>query len=387
MNFAMRKKLVFVTLVLLLAVILSGCAGGPVRGTTWAGLTATDSTAYLADGSFVYAVNLNDGTQAWQYPAKANSKQVFYTTPVLTPEGYVIVGSSGTDHVLVAINPNDKDPETGSPREAWAFSDVKDHWVAAPLIVGDKLFAPNSDGNLYVLNLADGQSVKKAEKVIELGGRLWAKPTADAEGKRIFVTSLDHSVVAIDTTTYEVLWHVDLDAAIPDSVVVGADGLLYVGTLDSKFEKFDPATGEHETVLTMDGWLWGTPTVNGDTIYIADLTGKVYSYNSSTGAVDWSTQPDGAITASPVILPGSILIATESGKTEDDPGSLYAISLDGKSILWNEAISGERSGKIYSTPVVTKDLILVAPLGADGYLYAYNLEGREASWSPFTPGK
>lgn len=383
----MRKKLVFVTLVLLLAVILSGCAGGPVRGTTWAGLTATDSTAYLADGSFVYAVNLNDGTQAWQYPAKANSKQVFYTTPVLTEDGLVIVGSSGTDHVLVAINPNDKDPETGSPREAWTFSGSKDHWVAAPLVVGDTLFAPNSDGNVYVLNLADGQSVKEAEKVIEVGGRLWAKPTADAEGRRIFVTSLDHSVVAIDAETYEVLWHADLDAAIPDSVVIGSDGMLYVGTLDSKFEKFDPATGSHETVLTTDGWLWGTPVVNGESILIADLTGKVYSFNSSTGAVEWSIQPDGAITASPVILPGSILIATESGETEEDSGSLYAISADGESILWSEEIGGERSGKIYSTPVVTKDLILVAPLGADGYLYAYNLEGREASWSPFTPGK
>ena len=387
MNFAMRKKLVFVTLVLLLAVILSGCACGPVRGTTWAGLTATDSTAYIADGSLVFAVNLTDGAQVWQYPAKANSKQLFYTTPVLTEDGLIIVGSSGTDHVLVAINPNDMDGETKSPRVSWTFSGAEDHWVAAPLIVGDKLFAPNSDGNVYVLNLSDGQSVKEAEKVIEVGGRLWAKPTADAEGRRIFITSLDHSVVAIDAVTYEELWHADLDAAIPDSVVIGSDGMLYVGTLDSKFEKFDPATGEHQTVFTTDGWLWGTPVVNGDSILVADLTGKLYSYNTSTNAIAWSTQPDGAITASPVVVSDSILVVTESGTTEDDPGSLYAISADGASILWTEAISGERSGKIYSTPVVTKDLILVAPLGADGYLYAYNLEGRETSWSPFTPGE
>jgi len=381
----MRKKPVFVTLVLLIAVILGGCAGGPIRGTTWAGLAANDTTAYLADGSFVFAVNLNDGRQAWQYPAKANSKQLFYATPVFTPEGYVIIGSSGTDHILVAIDPNDINPETQSPAEAWTFTDAKDHWVAAPLIVGDKLFAANSDGNIYVLNLSDERSTKEAEQVIELGGRLWAQPITD--GERVFVTSLDHSVVAIDAKTYEILWHEDLTSAIPGSAVIGADGMLYVGTLDSHFEKIDPATGEHETVLTTEGWLWGTPAVEGDNIFIADLTGELYSYNTSTGANNWpSIKPDGAVTASPLILPGYILFATESGRTEEDPGNLFAVSPEGK-IMWNEEISGTKSGKIYTTPVLAGDLILVAPLGAEGYLYAYSLDGREASWSPFIPGK
>lgn len=380
----MRKKLVFVTLVLLIAVILSGCAGGPVRGTTWAGLAATNDTAYLADGSHVFAVNLSDGKQAWQYPAKADSKQLYFATPVITPDGLVIVGSSGTNHILVALDPNDINSETKSPSEAWTFTGAKDHWVAAPLVVGDKLFAANSDGNVYVLNLNDGKSSKEAEKVIELGGRLWAQPITD--GERVFVTSLDHSVVAIDAATYAVLWHVDLTSAIPGSAVIGADGMLYVGTLDSHFEKIDPVTGQHETVLTTEGWLWGTPATEGENIYLADLTGELYSYNTSTGANNWtSVKPDGAVTANPLVLPDYILFATETGKTEDDPGNLFAISREGK-ILWNEEVGGAKS-KIYTTPVVAGDLILVAPLGAEGYLYAYELDGREASWSPFTPGE
>jgi len=381
----MRKKLVFVTLILLVAVLLSGCTGGAVRGTTWAGLAASGTTAYLADGAYVYAVNLADGTEAWHYPAKADSKQLFYATPLITPDGLVVVGSSGTNHILVAINPQDIDPNTKSPREAWTFTAAKDHWVATPLIIGDTLFAANGDGNLYVLNLNDGKSVKEAEKVIALGGRLWAQPVTD--GTRIYVTSLDHSVVAIDAATYDILWHEDLTSAIPGSAVIGADGMLYVGSLDSHFEKIDPATGKHETVLTTTGWLWGTPAVEGDNIFFADLTGELYSYNTSTGANNWSViKPDGAVTASPLVLTDYILFATEAGKTVKDPGNLFAISREGK-ILWNEKISGTKSGKIYTTPVVAGDLILVAPLGADGYLYAYDLDGREASWSPFTPGK
>jgi outer membrane protein assembly factor BamB len=377
----MRKKLVFVTLLLLTAVILSGCVGGAARGTTWAGLTANGTTAYLADGPFVYAVNLNDGREIWHYPAKANSKQLFYATPAITADGLVIVGSSGTDHILVALNPNDINPDTKSPKEAWTFTGAKDHWVAAPLVVGDKLFAANGDGNVYVLNLSDGQSTKKAEKVIELGGKLWAQPITD--GTRVYITSLDHSVVAIDAMTYDILWHEDLTSAIPSSAVIGADGMLYVGTLDSKFEKFDPTTGKHETVLSTTGWLWGTPAVEGDNIFIADLEGEIYSYNTTTGANNWSSiKPDGPVTAGPLVLTDFILFATEHGKTDQDPGNLFAISREGK-ILWNEEVTG----KIYTTPVVVGDLILVAPLGGDGYLYAYTFDGRPASWSPFTPGE
>jgi outer membrane protein assembly factor BamB len=386
MIFSMRKKLVFVTLILLVAVLLSGCTSGAVRGTTWAGLAASENTAYLANGAYVYAINLTNGTEAWHYPAKADAKQLFYATPAITPDGLVIVGSSGTNHLLVAVNPNDISPDTKSPAEVWKFTAAKDHWVAAPLVIGNKLFAANGDGNIYVLNLNDGKSVKTAEKVIEVGGRLWAQPITD--GTRIFVTSLDHSVVAIDAATYSVLWHKDLTSAILGSPVVGADGMLYVGTLDSHFEKIDPATGAHETVLTTDGRLWGSPTVKADNIYVADLNGQLYSYNTGTGTNDWSSvKPDGAVTASPVILPDTILFATETGTTDKDPGTLFAINSDG-TVKWNKKLSGQKSGKIYTTPVLAGNLILVAPLGADGYLYAYNLnDGSEVTWSPFAPGK
>jgi outer membrane protein assembly factor BamB len=384
MNFSMRKKLVFVTLILLVAVLLSGCAG-PVRGTTWAGLAASETTAYLADGAMVYAINLSDGTEAWHYPAKADSKKVFYATPAITADGLVIVGSAGTNHLLAAINPKDIDPDTGSPKEAWTFTGAKDHWVAAPLIIGDKLFAANGDGNIYVLNLTDGQSIKVAEKTIEVGGRLWTQPTTD--GTRIFVTSLDHSVVAIDAATYEILWHQDLTSAILGSPVIGADGMLYVGTLDSHFEKIDPATGAHETVLTTDGRLWGSPAVKDDNIYVADLNGYLYAYNTTSGSNTWSSvKPDGAITASPLVLPDAILFATEAGATDKDPGNLYAINTDGTT-KWNKKLGGQKSGKIYTTPILAGNLILVAPLGADGYLYAYNAsDGSEVTWSPFAPG-
>ncbi len=368
----MRKKLLFISMALLGATLLSACVGGAVRGTTWAGLAADETTAYLADGPFVHAVNLDNGREAWRFPAKSDSKLLFHAPPAVTSDGLVIVGSAGGSHTLFALNPADITTSDGvnSPVPAWTFDEAQGAWVAAPLVVDNLLYAPNADGNLYVLDLNDGRSAKQAIKTIELDDRLWAQPVTD--GERLFVTSLDHSVYAIDLQTYEILWHVDVSGAIPGSPVIGPDGMLYVGSLASRLEKFDPVTGEHQSVFTAEYWIWSTPSLNEDTLYFGDLRGNFYSFNTAGGALNWSPiQPDGPITASALVQNGHLLLATESG-------NVYAIGKDGKT-LWYETVGG----KIYTTPVVVGDLILVAPMETDFYLAALDPNGRRV-WT-FSP--
>ena len=362
----MRKKTIFISMVLLSTVLLSACAGA-IQGASWPGLTAEGDIAYLANGGQVYAVNLNDGREVWHYPESPGTKLVFYAAPVLTEDGLVIVGSAGTEHTLIAIDPADISPETSSPVEAWTFTDAKDHWVASPLVVGDKLFAPNADGNLYILDLSDGRSQKQAVKVVELAGRLWAQPVTN--GELVFVTSLDHSVFAIDVETYEIVWHEDVGGAIPGSPAIGPQGMLYVGSLDSKLERFDPETGEHTSAVNADEWIWSTPVVDSDALYFGDLKGNFYSFNTSTGELNWRVQPDGPITANAILQNDHLLLATESG-------NIYAIGKDGKTLWFEEVKDDKGNGKIYTTPVVASDLILVAPLETEFYLIALDTNGR-----------
>jgi outer membrane protein assembly factor BamB len=374
----MRKKLLFISMVLLGAVLLSACTGGAVRGTTWPGLVADETTAYLADLTLVYGINLKDGKEVWRFSDPEDGKAQFYATPVITPDGLVIVGSASGKHILYALNPADLlvNGDYKNPAVEWTFTGATGSWVAAPLIVNEMLYAPNGDGNLYVFDLSDGQSQKQPVKVVELGGRLWAQPVTD--GKHVFVTSLDHSVHAVDIATYDIVWHEDISAAIPGSPAIGSDGMLYVGSLASQLERFDPETGEHSSVLDAKDWIWSTPVIDGNTLYFGDLQGNFYSFDTTTNALNWSIQPDGAITANALIQNDHILLATESG-------NIYAIGKDGQTLWFEQVRDAKVNGKIYTTPVTAGDLILVAPLGTEFYLTALDPNGRQV-WT-FVPGK
>ncbi len=369
----MRKKIFIVSAILLAAVLLAGCTGA----TAWPGLSAADDVAYLANTNLVYAVDLTDGKQLWSFRGEGGgfmntNPSLFVTTPVLTEDGLLIVLDSGSKHVMYALDTNDIDPDDKTPSTEWTFTEAKGHWIAPPLIVENRLFAPNSDGNVYVLDLQDGQSEKQAVEVIQLSGssnepgRLWAQPVSD--GERLFVTSLDHSVFAIDLATYNILWQENLGGAIPGGVVIGADGMLYVGSLAKQLERFDPATGEHTPVLDTNGWIWGTPIANGDNLYFGDIDGYFYSYNTVESKLNFEPiKPDAAITASPLVLGDKILVATESG-------DIYAVDNEGKSVLWFDV----DDGKAYTTPVFAGGHVLVAYLETDYYLVALDEEGRQA---------
>jgi outer membrane protein assembly factor BamB len=263
--------------------------------------------------------------------------------------------------------------------------------VAAPLQIDNHLFAPNSDGNLYVFNLDDGQTEKEPVEVIDLADDLWSQPVSD--GKNLYISSLDHSLIALDKNTYQVVWRQDLGSAITSPPILTSDGSLYVGSFASNLEKFDPATGNHEAVQKTTDWVWGTPSEVDNNLYFGDLGGNLYSYTLEGGKSNWDSTlipPDNwdpagnktadesrltAITASPLAMNNVLLVVTESG-------AIYQVDQDGKYELWGSK-EQQPGGKIYTTPVLAGDLVLVSPMNSDAFLYAYDLNGkREWSFKP-----
>ena len=351
-----KNRFLLPAFIALAAAALSACGTPPVNN--WPGLSADAEKAYVAGGTFVYAVNLGDGNEAWRYPDEANNKHQFFAAPTLTPDGQLLVGSAGTEHVFLSL-----DPATG--KETWAtpFTGAKGTWEAPPLVFNDLIYAPNSDGFLYILAL-DGSLIDS----VELGGALWSRPVSD--GTLIYVASLDHRLHVIDPATYEIVQNVDLGGAIPGGPTANADG-VYVGSFTGKME-FVSANGGQQTLAEAQDWIWGAPALDGGTLYFADLNGRVYSLDLTSGRQNWGeVQPDGPIAASPLVMDDHIIVAVESG-------SVLALDRNGKSV-WER----ELGGKIYTSPVASGELILVAPYQADFLFAALDIDGKLA-WN-FTP--
>jgi outer membrane protein assembly factor BamB len=356
------KKISLISLLVLGAFVLSACTGSRTAVNTWPGLAADAQRAYLSNGSEIYAVDLATGREAWHYPESPDTKHVYFATPVLSADGQLLIGSEGTTHAFVSV-----DPATG--KENWSFLDAKGKWVAPPLVFDEKIYAPNTDGFVYVLGL-NGKAVADP---IEIGGSLWSAPATD--GTVLYVASLDHHLHIIDPVTNKSGDALDLGGAVPSSAVVTADG-AYFGSFASNIQFVTP-NGKSKVIAEASNWVWGTPVLDGDTLYYADLDGNVFSYDIASGKQNWSgVKPDGPIVASPLVVGDQIYVATEAG-------SLFALDKDAK-IVWEKDLGGEK-GNIYTSPVASGDLILAAPYKGTFLLAAYDAAGKQA-WT-FTPEK
>lgn len=356
-----KKYLVLIGLLLPLAVVLSGCAAG-LTASSWSALTADAKNVYLAGGPYVYAVNLQTGAQIWRFPSSASSANPFYATPVLTPDGQLIVG--GFDKKLYSIN-----PQTG--QSTWQFTGAHDRWYGGVLAVNNMIYAPNADYNIYALDLK-GQ----LQWTFEADQSIWGAPVSD--GTNIFFGTLGRKVYAVDAKTGKQVWMQVLDGAVLGSPVLGSTNQLFVGTYGGTIYALDTATGKTLWSKPASSWIWAGPVSDGTNLYVGDANGKLTAYPVSGGAKLWEQDLNGAIVGSPCIWGGNIVVGTEAG-------TVYFIDPAGKLL---QTITLSTTMKVYATPAAAGTLALVAPTSTastDPVLVALDAAGA-TKWS-FIPPK
>lgn len=351
------KPTLFVFVALLAAVLLTSCGA---TSASWHGVTANEELAYISAGSHIYAVRVSDGVEAWRYPEKASGKIMFYTQPTLTEEGLLLVGSAGTEHSLFYL-----DAKTGAYRNE--FDGAEARWVAAPLVLGEHVYAPGGDGILYMLDM-QGRKVG----AFEAGGPLWSQPVSD--GVYIYLGALNHHVYALDPKNLDVVWESDLGGAIAGSPALSPTGVLYIGTFASQVSALEAASGKVLWQTPTEGAVWGGPVTDGDYVYAADLSGRFYAFEAASGKRAWTPpQPDGPILGAPLVRADFLVVTTETG-------AVVGIDRDGKTKKLSTF-----EGKLYSPAVDAGDLILVAPLETEFLLTALDATGAQ-TWT-FTPEK
>ncbi len=352
----MKKYIALIGLLLGLAMILGGCATG-LTASSWPGVTADANNAYLAGGSYVYAVNLQTGAQVWRFPEKASVANPFFATPVLTSDGQLIVG--GFDKKLYSLN-----PQTG--QSTWQFTEAHDRWIGGALVADGIIYAPNADYKLYALNL-QGQ----LQWSFEADQAIWGTPVSD--GTNVYFGTLGRRVYAVNAQTGKQAWVQKVDGAVLGQPALGTDHMLYVGSYGGTVYAMNTADGATRWSAAASSWIWSGPVLDGSDLYFGDAKGSFYAHPLTSTGQPWNQQLNGAVVGSPLVSADSIIVGTEAG-------NVYFMDRTGQSVR-----SVTVNGKVYSTPVAAGSLVLVAPTAGDAILVALDQNGT-IKWS-FIPPK
>ncbi|PWH15188.1 MAG: hypothetical protein DDG60_06100 [Anaerolineae bacterium] len=365
------NRLLLFVLFMLLTLALSACGAPPA--TNWPGLSTDGDKIYLSSSSHVYIVQAQTGTELTanlsgkvmplRFPLEFDGRMSFYAPPALAPNDLFIVGSaSSTGHALYAVN-------ASQAAIVWSFEGTKP-WLAGPLLFNDTVFAPAGDGYLYAFDLTGSQ--RWAKKLSEHA--LWTAPVTD--GTNVYLATLDHMLYCLDPKTGETLWSKDLENGIIGAPAL-VDGILYIGTLSGKLHAIEAATGNLKWVKTLEGGIWGTPGLRDGTLYIGTVfghAGKFYALDAATGEVQWFRDEEGAIVAGPLVLAEQIVYVTELGRVQ-------SLDLSGAP-KWQDNFE---KNKIYTAPLLVNDMIVVAPMGSQFLMVAYDQNGAK-KWT-FTPAR
>jgi outer membrane protein assembly factor BamB len=92
-----------------------------------------------------------------------------------------------------------------------------------------------------------------------------------------------------------------------------ANGVVYVGSFDSKVYALNASTGAKLWSFTTGNAVYSSPAVANGVVYVGSEDNKVYALNASTGAKLWSFVTGSRVASSPAVANGVVYVGSENG--------------------------------------------------------------------------
>lgn len=216
---------------------------------------------------------------------------------------------------------------------------------------------------------------------------LYLKLTPALGGERLYGTSRDGDVVALNRDSGRVQWRRDTREPLSSAVGTGA-GLVLVGSSTGWVVALEQDSGEERWKKRVSSEVLAAPQVAGNTVVVRSVDGKLTGLNAETGNQQWTS--DRGVPAlslrgnsSPAIYSGYVIAGFDNGR-------LLAIEPEAGRPVWETRVaigSGrselDRMVDIDADPVIQNDIIYVTAY--QGRLAAVSTEGGRVLWDRDIP--
>lgn len=333
-----------------------------------------DANSHLYIGSqdyYIYALS-SSGSMLWKFATGTSISSNFVgvvSSPAIAADGTLYVGAS--DGYLYAI-----DSTSGSLIDAYPTSGG----ISSSPSIGSNgyIYFGSEDGCVYAIRAGSSGYLITVwsgctfyVSSYTLSPISYSSPAFSASGAVMYIGSQDVYLYALDAATGSLVWGFPTSAEILSTPAVGADGTVYVGSLDNCTYAILPS-GSLKWKFRSRGNIVASPSVGADgTVYIGSQDQNFYALSGVTGSVKWSFSMGGRIQSSAVVdASGTLYVGSEND-------NLYALSSAG-TIVW----SFGTAGMTVSSPVIgTGGALYVG--SDDNYLYSFiNAPSARPTTSP-----
>lgn len=362
-----------------------------------------------SDDGNVYAVDTATGRQRWMHrtngpvsssPAVAEGK-VF----ALSYDGHLHALNAKTGELLWKFaTEGERRFEArglhGMQPRMQTFADMFDVYLSSPAVAEGAVFFGSGDGHVYAVDAATGALRWK----LRTGDVVHASP-AVADGA-VFIGSWDGKLYAIDSRSGRQLWVFQggLDPLMFNqqgfqSSPAVVDGVVYSGSRDAHMYAIDARSGrERWRFSTGSSWVNSSPAVQGGRVYFATSDTALYHVlDAAAGKPVLERSTQAYVFGSPTIAGDTVLLGVLNGVLQvRDKASgevLWEFQTEASRANHGWALTGERRfnsamlfpsgwhdaysiaverqqsvGSFYSTPLVVEGIVYIG--SADGRLYA-----------------
>jgi eukaryotic-like serine/threonine-protein kinase len=229
----------------------------------------------------VVALSLEDGRESWR-------------TDVAPLHGV----AAGEDRVFAVADGQVVSLDGRTGEVAWrvdlATAAVAPTWRSGWLIAG------TSGGDVVALRASDGVEVWRRS----LGAAL--RHPVSIDGDRAYAALSDGSLAAMDVTTGQVQWHIQLPD-LPGPVLALGDR-VYVGSDDKFFYALDAADGRRRWRWRTGGDVIGLPALDEHRVYFVSLDNVARALDARSGVQQWRRALDSRPRAGPVLVEGLLIV-------------------------------------------------------------------------------